>query len=108
MRVEVYELSNGKSPIEDYVMDQDPKTKNKLLYQLERLENESAPALIRAGVLIKLTNSIRIFMSSRFPTIKKSTEFSVGLLIQRSGSCMRLLKKNRKQESAISILPNKD
>jgi phage-related protein len=57
MKVEIYELSGGRDPVGEYIEAQDPKTKNKMLYQLERLENVDPSSLMRAGILEKIKDS---------------------------------------------------
>lgn len=71
MNVETYESSNGRDPVGEYVEAQDPKTKNKMLYQLERLENGDPASLIRAGVLEKITNSNPSVYETKIPYNKK-------------------------------------
>lgn len=57
MKVEIYQLSGGRDPIGEYMESQDLKTRNKMLYHLERLENMDPSLLMRAGILEKIRDS---------------------------------------------------
>jgi phage-related protein len=104
MKVETYELSNGRDPVGEYVEAQDPKTQKKMLYQLERLESVDPPSLMRAGILTKITNSNPSIYELKISYNKKEHRIFGGFVDSCFWLVHAFLKKEQKtRESDIRL-----